>query len=426
MSNHTKDDEVTFIKENRIVRNPLKKQMLILVKIGMYGLVFGMVAGLSYAIVSPFVGNVLKSKAIQESVSIAMETSTISIVESTAVQTTAQTEPVEEIIDNAIKNYDYSVDTVKNLMQSLSELADRAEYSFVRVLALKNGTDWFNNEMQTFGSLSGVIIADTEHEIFILVPTGELETADSIKIAFYNQTQMNATLKESDEFCGLSILSVSKEQMDENTKESVQTIAFGNAYNLKRGDIVIGMGSPLGVTGSVTYGNISYVANNVGIVDGTMRLMYSDATSNIEKGSFFLNTDGELIGWASNLYSDGTSATMISGLSDFKLLIEKMSNAQKSAYIGIRGVDVTSAMREGGVPAGIYVSDVVHDSPAYTFGIQPGDIVVKVGNEELTSMSGYKKVLDTLVAEEEILLTLVRNVKNEYKELQINLTVGSR
>lgn len=426
MSNHTKDDEVTFIKENRIVRNPLKKQMLILFKIAMYGLVFGMVAGLSYAIVSPFVGNVLKSKAIQESVSIAMETSTISIVESTAVQTTAQTEPVEEIIDNAIKNYDYSVDTVKNLMQSLSELADRAEYSFVRVLALKNGTDWFNNEMQTFGSLSGVIIADTEHEIFILVPTGELETADSIKIAFYNQTQMNATLKESDEFCGLSILSVSKEQMDENTKESVQTIAFGNAYNLKRGDIVIGMGSPLGVTGSVTYGNISYVANNVGIVDGTMRLMYSDAISNIEKGSFFLNTDGELIGWASNLYSDGTSATMISGLSDFTLLIEKMSNAQKSAYIGIRGVDVTSAMREGGVPAGIYVLDVVHDSPAYTFGIQPGDIVVKVGKEELTSMSGYKKVLDTLVAEEEILLTLVRNVKNEYKELQINLTVGSR
>ncbi len=264
MANHTQgDEEVKFIKENRITQNPLKKQLKSVIKIAIYGLVFGAIAGISYAVMVPFAQKVILPKTVQESVSIAIETSeTMPATESTTV---VETEPVEEIVDNAIKNYDYSVDTVKNLMSSLSTLANDSEHSFVRVLAVKNGMDWFNNEVQTSGLLSGVIIADTETELIILAPIGELETADSIKIAFSNQTQAVGTLKEFDKFCGLSVLSVLKEDIDEKTVGNLKPIALGNVYNLKRGDIVIGMGSPLGVAGSVSYGNISYVLNNTRI-----------------------------------------------------------------------------------------------------------------------------------------------------------------
>ncbi len=425
MANHTQgDEEVKFIKENRITQNPLKKQLKSVIKIAIYGLVFGAIAGISYAVMVPFAQKVILPKTVQESVSIAIETSeTMPATESTTV---VETEPVEEIVDNAIKNYDYSVDTVKNLMSSLSTLANDSEHSFVRVLAVKNGMDWFNNEVQTSGLLSGVIIADTETELIILAPIGELETADSIKIAFSNQTQAAGTLKEFDKFCGLSVLSVLKEGIDEKTVENLKPIALGNVYNLKRGDIVIGMGSPLGVAGSVSYGNISYVLNNTSIVDGQMRLIYSDASSDISKGSFFINTDGELIGWASDMHSDGTSATVIAGLSDFKPAIERMTNAENSAFIGVRGADITANMRESGIPSGVYVVDVVQDSPAYLSGIQPGDILVRIGEEEITSVSGFKKTIDALNPDESIQMTLVRDAKNEYKELQVDITVGSR
>lgn len=425
MSDHIKgDDEVRFIKENRITQSPLKKQLKTVAKIAVYGLVFGAVAGASYKGMSSFAGKFFQTKTTQETVSIEIETD--AIPSSAEVTTAVATEPVEEIVDNAIKNYDYSVDTVKSLMSLLSTLADDSEDSFVRVLALKNGMDWFNNEMQTSGLLSGVIIADTETEVIVLAPTGELDTADSIQIAFSNQTQTVGTLKESDAFCGLSVLSVLKEDMDEKTREDIEPIALGNVYNLKRGDIVIGMGSPLGAAGSVTYGNISYVSNNTSIVDGQIRLIYSDASSDVAKGSFFVNTDGELIGWASDKFSESTSATMIAGLSDFKPILEKMTNAMSSAFIGIKGADITQNMRESGIPEGVYVVDVSKDSPAYVSGIQPGDIIVRIGEEKISSVSGFKKAVDLMSPEELKHFTLVRDAKNEYKELQMEVTVGSR
>lgn len=426
MANHTRgDDEVNFIKENRITKSPIQKQLRMVGKVALYGLVFGSVAALGYAATYPFAGRLIKQKTTQETVSITLETD--QILPTTVLETTAApTEPVEEIIDNAIKNYDYSVDTVRNLMSSLSTLADDLDASLVRVLAVKNGTDWFNNEVETSGLVSGVVIADTSSEVIILAPIGELANADSIKIGFSNQVQLDATIKEKDMLCGLCILSVSKEGMDERTKESIASVPLGNAYNIKRGDIIIGIGSPLGVAGSVTYGNISYVAGNTSIVDGMMRFLYTDADSNISKGSFFVNTNGELIGWASDIYTDENPTTMIATISDFRTFIEKMTNGENSAYIGIRGVDVSMSMRESGIPSGIYISNVANDSPAYVSGIQAGDILVKINDTEIHSFSDYKRVLENLHPEEMISITLVRDARNEYKELKMNLTVGVR
>ena len=57
-----------------------------------------------------------------------------------------------------------------------------------------------------------------------------------------------------------------------------------------------------------------------------------------------------------------------------------MSNGLPVPYFGILGQEITAAMAQKGMPKGIYISEAVMDSPAYNAGLQPGDILTKLGD----------------------------------------------
>ena len=82
------------------------------------------------------------------------------------------------------------------------------------------------------------------------------------------------------------------------------------------------------------------------------------------------------------------------GISDLRGKIEKLSNGQDLAYLGIYGTDVTeTAARELGLPYGAYVKEVVIDSPAMEAGIQNGDVIVKIGTTEINSFEAFKDAM---------------------------------
>ncbi|MFR1866603.1 PDZ domain-containing protein [Eisenbergiella massiliensis] len=54
-------------------------------------------------------------------------------------------------------------------------------------------------------------------------------------------------------------------------------------------------------------------------------------------------------------------------------------------------------------------------------GIQSGDVIVKMGTEEITSFKEYKEEMMTLLPDSQITLTVMRQVQDEYQEMTLDV-----
>ena len=108
---------------------------------------------------------------------------------------------------------------------------------------------------------------------------------------------------------------------------------------------------------------------NVQTIDGTARVFYANTAFDAAAGTFLVNTSGELIGWATDKYTEksGSMATVW----PYRIIRESwrlLSNGVTPPYFGIKGQDVSQAMEESGMPKGVYVTEAVAEQP----GLQRG------------------------------------------------------
>lgn len=113
-------------------------------------------------------------------------------------------------------------------------------------------------------------------------------------------------------------------------------------------------------------------------------------------------------------------------ISDYKTILEKLSNGIAAPYLGVRGQEVSTAMEENGMPAGVYVADCIQNGPVYNAGIQNGDVIVKIGEKNILSMKDYENQLEALHQGDTVTVTVQRKSVNEYKELEYQVNVGAR
>ncbi|MCI8516772.1 MAG: serine protease [Hungatella sp.] len=340
----------------------------------------------------------------------------------------SETEALEDVIQSVMETYEYSADDLDALYGILRSVAQEADRGIVEVHSVKQEMDWFDNPVETAGLFSGVVIASTEQELLILTPDEAVEHADSIKVTFGNGAQADGSIKQTDTISGMAIVSVPTSQMDEEALLTVAVLKLGNSYSVKRGDLVAALGAPAGVVHSSAYGSISYVVKNVQIADGITRLLYADIRSDARAGTFLVNLSGEVIGWVTDAYEEENKSgiAVAMAVSDYKSVLEKMSNGQPIPYLGIYGQEVSAAKVSEGVPPGIYVTECVLEGPAYTAGIQSGDIIVSIGGRDISTMKDYQNQLETLTKDAAVTIVVQRRGIDEYKELEYQVTAGAR
>ncbi len=422
-----------FIRE-KVVKPPLTprqiaKRFMVFIFIAAVG---GAAAGISFAIAKPMAEKYLIPSETTESIPVTIpkdepETSPPETEPATTeMQEIPETEPVEEMIQSALEEYEYTIDDYNTIRDSLRKVASEADKGIVVVHSVKKEVDWFDNPMETAGLYAGVIIAATNQEVLILTPDSAVENADSIKVTFIDGTEADGAIKQTDMISGMAIVSVGAGTLEEDTKNSMAVLQLGNSYTVKQGDTVIALGAPSGMIHSSAYGVVSYVLRNVQVADGVTRLLYVDISSSAQAGTFLVNLSGEVIGWVSDEYQSEGAMISALAISDYKAILERMSNGAAAAYLGIKGQEVSAAMAEGGMPLGVYVVDCITDGPAYNAGIQNGDIIVKVGDKNISTMKDYQNQVESLNPEEEIPVVVQRNGIDEYKELEYQVTVGAR
>lgn len=428
-----KPEKRRFINEKiirpRLTRGQIFRRLLLW---GAGAVLFGFLAAVTFAVSEPLAKRYLTEPEKEESSSISIpkdepETSTEAEPIETSSQAPPETEPIEEMVRAEMARYAFSVDDLVKMNTRLTELFQETDKGIVTVHSMRTQIDWFNNPVETSGLYAGAIIAATPEEYLILTPIGAVQNADSLEITFQNGDRVLGQLKGTDQISHMAVIRIAASDLGEDIKKQIKILELGNSYAVKQGELIFAGGSPAGIIHSVSIGNISYVAKNVSVVDGVSRLFYTDAGGDAGKGTFVFNMKGQVIGWATDDYkSDGGTMTVVRALSDYKGILEDLSNGLSAPYFGIMGLEVTEAKHQEGLPLGIYVNSAVIDGPAYNAGIQSGDIITQMGEISLVTMKDFQSCLDKLASGDVVTVEIQRYGRDAYMPIEYQVTIGAR
>ncbi|MGW3242583.1 S1C family serine protease [Streptomyces sp. NPDC001070] len=192
--------------------------------------------------------------------------------------------------------------------------------------------------------------------------------------------------------------------------DGLRPASFGRSRDVQVGQIVLAMGSPLGLNSSVTQGIVSAVGRTVseapsgGGVGATLAdLVQTSAPINPgNSGGALVNLSGQVIGiptLAAVNTSMGDSAApgigfaipaaTVTRIADQIIKHGKVVDSGRAA-LGIAGRTV---LDENFQPAGVGVVEVTKGGAADKAGIKPGDVITRVGNSDITTLQSLSEAL---------------------------------
>jgi len=270
-----------------------------------------------------------------------------------------------------------------------------------------------------FGQGSGFVVSADGYIVTNHHVVGE---ADNINVTFSDGRELEAKLIGTDPQTEIALIKVEG--------ENLPFLSLGDSSGLKIGDWVVAIGSPFGLSHTVTTGIVSASGRgNVGIVDYADFIQTDAAINPGNSGGPLLNLNSEVIGMNTAILSR-TGGSMGIGFAipvNMIKYIETELRNTGTVQRGFLGVNIQNLTRDLAeqleVPSntGILVSDVQEDSPAAKAGIQRGDVIVGFGGQPVGEIGSFRSRISTTQPGSEVVLTIVRNGE----EIQKNVAVGT-
>jgi serine protease Do len=273
--------------------------------------------------------------------------------------------------------------------------------------------DFFGNQMpkreNMTGLGSGFIISS---EGYVVTNNHVISGADQITVIFNNGIdEVPAELVGTDPKTDIAVLKIDPDKVD------IKNINWGDSGSSRVGDIVLAIGNPLGLGGTVTSGIISSINRDIGggpYVD----FIQTDAPINRgNSGGPLFNLDGEVIGINSMIISQ-TGGSVGLGFSipsnTAKLIVEQIISfgQAKRGWLGVQIQDLTPEFSESlGYDStdGAFVASVSPESPAAKSNIQAGDIIIEFDGKKITSFKDLPKVVAETPIGNEVKVSVWRN-----------------
>jgi len=194
---------------------------------------------------------------------------------------------------------------------------------------------------------------------------------------------------------------------------------LGNADELVVGQLVVAVGSPLGLAGSVTAGVVSALGRSLPVVRGEAQrviedVIQTDAALNPgNSGGALANSHGEVVGINTAVAGFGLGLAVPINETTRRIIDTLMVEGRvRRAYLGVVGVPAPlpdDVAARTGQRAGLRVIDVVPDGPADRAGLRKGDLVLTVAREQVTDAQGIQRKLFAEVIGTDLAVTVLRN-----------------
>ena len=199
----------------------------------------------------------------------------------------------------------------------------------------------------------------------------------------------------------------------------------GNSRLLQKGDTVLLLGSPLGQAYSSALSTIGVLSYDKASEDRVWEEIKMQFSGEENSTAFVLNTKGEWVGFYTEA-EDRKAGRQIIGISDALESLERLSNGGILPYFGVKIQNSSKTMKELGIPEGVYVTEVVEDSPAYSVGILPGDIIIKLNGKSVDTGKAFQDTLQEQAEGAVVPVELLRYNGKEYVELVLSCPILAR
>ncbi|BBA84608.1 protease degQ [endosymbiont of Euscepes postfasciatus] len=328
------------------------------------------------------------------------------------------------------------------LNNSLSNIVDETSPSVVSIYTINRkkiyidipkefkfffGENIFNkrnyNKKYFEGLGSGVII-DSKNK-YIITNNHVVNNASKIKIKFYDGKEFDANIIGNDYIYDIALLKVNIK----NSNYLLKEIKFCNSDLIKVGDLAIAIGNPFGLGQTVTSGIVSALGRKgLNIINGLENFIQTDASINKgNSGGALLNVKGELIGINTAILTPNGCNIGI-GFAIPSNTIKKLSTQLikygniKRGYIGIKCIELnnkTSNILKTNIINGIFVNEVIKNSPAEKYGIRSGDVIVTINNKKINNLFELKSLINLTFINEILKFKILRN--NKFKIIHLKL-----
>lgn len=301
-------------------------------------------------------------------------------------------------------------------------------------------------EQEVEGSGSGIIVGKNDDELLIATNYHVVEGADTLSVAFTDGNAVEASVKGFDEERDLAVVSVSLDDVEDDTMDAISIANIGSSDDLKVGEQVVAIGNALGYGQSVTTGIVSAKnrrmdSDNNTVTDGSddssdgVNLIQTDAAINPgNSGGALLNMEGEVVG----INSAKLASTEVEGMgyaiaiSDVTDILQNLMNEtsrdklddSEHGVLGIEGSSVSSeAVQMYGIPAGVFVKKVTEGGAADKAGLKANSVITEFNGKAVSSTDQLIEYLSYYEPDEEVELTVQVPRGTSYKEETVKVTL---
>lgn len=255
----------------------------------------------------------------------------------------------------------------------------------------------------------------------VLTNAHVVKDADEILVKLSDHREEPAELVGLDERTDVAVLRIKA--------KGLPAVKIGDSDRLEVGEWVLAIGSPFGLEYTATVGIVSAVGRTLPS-DAYVPFIQTDAAVNPgNSGGPLFNTDGEVIGINSQIYSRSGGYMGLSFAIPIKVAMRAAEQIQKTGhashgYLGVTVQPVTPALAQSfglDKARGALVADVVAGSPAAKAGIKAGDVILAFNGQALTDAGDLPPLVGSADVGDKVSLAVLR----DGKERTLTATVGA-
>ena len=255
------------------------------------------------------------------------------------------------------------------------------------------------------GAGSASVITADGH---LLTSAHVVDGAASAEASFSDGTTVRVEVVGRDPLSDLAVLKA--------TGAVPAPLVMGDAAALQVGQLVVALGNPLGLAGSVTAGIVSGLGRSLPTPSGRVidEVIQTDASLNPgNSGGVLADAAGRMVGVNTAVAGIGVGLAVPINSTTREIISSLMTTGRvRRAWLGIAGAQVPLAPELAariGSPTGLQVAGVSDGSPAAEAGLRRGDIVVELDGQRVVTTTAVQKLMVENAIDRRIEITVWRN-----------------
>jgi S1-C subfamily serine protease len=232
--------------------------------------------------------------------------------------------------------------------------------------------------------------------------------ARELEVAFADGRSSDARVVGQDALSDLAVLRA--------VGSTPPPLPFGDATELRVGQLVVALGNPLGLAGSVTAGIVSALGRSLPTQAGRVidEVIQTDAALNPgNSGGVLADGSGAVVGVNTAVAGVGLGLAVPINSTTREIIESLITHGRvRRAWLGIAGVQIQlppEVAAKVEAAKGMQIATVAPDSPAALAGIRRGDIAISLDGEKVVSATAVQRLMVENAIDRLIEMTVWRN-----------------